>query len=239
MSAEQLAPAVAAYLNRPLDFNQLQAAVTAVAEFYRAAGWVVRAYLPQQDIQDGNVTIQIVEAVFGQIKREGTVGGRVSVAQVDAIFLAQQKSGDVLNADALDRALLLGDDLPGIILAGSLVAGASDRETDLILKTADEPLVIGEIAADNTGSRSTGDQRLTANLSLASPAGWGDLGSANLINTRGSDYGRLAYSIPVGSDGWRIGVSASELRYQLIQAPQTLQPTEATQASSGSMPVIR
>ena len=49
----------------------MQAAAAAVAETYRAAGWVVRAYLPQQDIQDGIVTLQIVEAVFGSVKLEG------------------------------------------------------------------------------------------------------------------------------------------------------------------------
>ena len=65
LSAEQLAPVVANYLNRPLDFAQLQAAPAAVAELYRATGWVVRAYLPQQDIVGGVVTIQIVEAVYG------------------------------------------------------------------------------------------------------------------------------------------------------------------------------
>ena len=54
LSAEQLAPAVAPFLDRPLDYNQLQAAAAAVAETYRAAGWVVRAYLPQQDIKDGS-----------------------------------------------------------------------------------------------------------------------------------------------------------------------------------------
>ncbi len=47
MTAEQLAPVIADYLNRPLDYAQLQAAAAAVAEAYRAAGWVVNAYLPQ------------------------------------------------------------------------------------------------------------------------------------------------------------------------------------------------
>lgn len=39
---EKLAPVVAGYLNRPLDFNQLQAAAAAVADAYREAGWIVR-----------------------------------------------------------------------------------------------------------------------------------------------------------------------------------------------------
>lgn len=46
LSNETLAAAVAGYLGRPLDFAQLQNAAAAVAERYREAGWIVRAYLP-------------------------------------------------------------------------------------------------------------------------------------------------------------------------------------------------
>jgi hemolysin activation/secretion protein len=240
LTSEQLAAAVAAYLNRPLDFAQLQAAAAAVAEAYRAAGWVVNAYLPQQDIKDGTVTFQIIEAVFGQLKTEGATPKRVPGSQVTAIFAAQQAPGTNLNATRLDRALLLADDLPGVAVAGSLVAGAREGETDLILKTADEPLVIGEVAADNTGTRSTGANRITASLNLASPFGMGDLLSVNAIHARGNDYLRLAYTLPVGSNGWRIGLNASDLRYQLV----TLDP-DKDKGSSGvtgleaSYPLIR
>jgi hemolysin activation/secretion protein len=240
MTAEQLAPALAGFLNRPLDFAQLQTATAAVAEVYRAAGWVVNAYLPQQDIKDGIVTIQIIEAVFGKVKTEGVLSKRVAPGQVEAIFATQQAAGASLNAEQLDRALLLADDLPGITVAGSLAAGTREGETDLILKSADEPLVIGEVAIDNTGARSTGESRLTANLNFTSPFGIGDLFSANAIHTQGSDYLRLAYTLPVGSDGWRVGLNGSALRYQLI----TLDPANDKGSSSvagieASYPIIR
>lgn len=216
LSSEQLAPAVAPYLNRPVDFAQLNAAAAAVAELYRAAGWVVRAYLPQQDIEQGIVTIQIVEAVFGKLQLEGKLPQRISTGHIESIFTARQASGAPLNADALDRSLLIADDLPGISVVGSLVAGASERETDLIVKAADDALVAGETAIDNTGSRSTGSDRLSVNIGLNSPLGLGDLITANLIHSRGSDYLRLASSLPLGSDGWRVGINASNLRYQLV-----------------------
>ena len=57
LTAEQLAPAVAAFLDRPLDFAGLQQAAAAVGEAYRAAGWLVRVYLPRQEITGGVVEL--------------------------------------------------------------------------------------------------------------------------------------------------------------------------------------
>lgn len=214
LSAEQLKPAVATYEGRMLDFAQLQAAAAAVAEQYRAAGWIVNAYLPEQDIQDGVVTIQVVEAVFGGARLEGTAS-RVSAERLIRGVAAQQTVGAHLNADALDRALLLADDLPGVSVSGSLRAGQREGETDLVYKVADEPLVFGEARADNTGARSTGSTRLSSNLYVNSPTGWGDQLTANLIYTEGSGYVRLGYTVPVGYDGWQVGLNASQLVYKL------------------------
>ena len=247
-SAKQLAPVVAAYLNRPLDFAQLQAAASAVASAYHEAGWIVRAYLPAQDIDDGIITIQIVEAVFGKLRLdyklslEGKAQARVGMDQVERMFGAQQKSGVVLNTDVIDRALLLADDLPGITVVGSLAEGTNEGETDLVLKLGAEPLLVGDAGLDNTGSRSTGANRVTANLSFNSPLGFGDLVSSSVIHTQGSDYLRLGATFPLGSNGWRIGANASGMSYKLI-APEFLalngKGTSATYGLEASYPIIR
>lgn len=242
ITAAQLAPGVAQYLNRPLDFTELQAAVSAVAEIYRAAGWVVRVYLPEQDIKEGIVTIQIVEAVFGKLKSQDAMSQRVAPERVTALFTHWQQGGEPLNADALDRAMMLAADLPGVTVTGSLVAGASERETDLILKTTDKPLISGDASIDNTGSRSTGSGRLTANLNLASPFGIGDLLSGNVIHTQGSDYFRLGYTLPVGNDGWRVGINTSSLDYRLVAsefAGLNAHGTSNTIGLEASYPIIR
>ena len=242
LSVGQLAPAVAEYLNRPLDFSQLQAASAAVAETYRAAGWIVRAYLPQQDIVDGVVAIQIVEAVFGGVQLEGAPATRVSLTQIQRGIDAQQAVGAPLNADAVDRALLLADDLPGVAVSGSLREGTQASQTELVIKLADEPLLMGEATLDNTGSRSTGANRLSANLNFNSAFGLADLLSANLIHAQGSDYLRLGGTLPVGAKGWRIGANASNMRYRLITAEFAALDSKGTSSSAGleaSYPLIR
>ena len=242
LTAKQLEPVIKSFLNRSLDFNQLQAAATAVANAYREAGWIVRAYLPQQDIVDGVVTIQIVEAVFGEVRLESQPPTRVKLGTVMSFFNGQQKSGELFNTDALDRALLIADDLPGVAVSGSLSAGAQASETDLVVKLADEPLVVGEAGVDNTGSRSTGSDRFTANVNLNSPIKIGDQISANYIHTRGSDYLRLGETLPAGSNGWRLGINASYLDYKLVADEFSTLNAKGTSGTFGleaSYPIIR
>jgi hemolysin activation/secretion protein len=242
LSADQLAPAVAGYLNRPLDFSQLQAATAAVARVYRDAGWVVRAYLPSQEISEGVVTIQIVEAVFGDIRLEGEKPAHVAVDDILAIVDAQIKKGEHLSTDAVDRALLLADDLPGAAVSGALVQGTRPGETDLALKLADKPAAVGDAGIDDGGSRSTGAIRGTANVSLNSPFGLGDLLTVNTIQTRGSSYGRLAASLPVGADGLRIGANGSLLTYNLVGgdfAPLQAKGTSDSGGLEATYPIVR
>lgn len=241
LSDAQLQPAIVEYLSRPLDFNQLQAAALAVANLYREAGWVVRAYLPEQEIDGGVVTIQIVEAAFGGTHIDGE-SKRVAPELIRRHVEAQQREGEPLNLDALDRAMLLANDLPGVAVSGGLRSGASEGETDLTLVVADDPLIGGEVMIDNTGSRSTGSTRLAANLHLASPFGLGEGFSAGVIHAEGNDYARLAFSLPVGAHGLRVGANVSQLRYKLVGSDFSGLGAQGDSRSGGlelSYPIVR
>ena len=216
LSDAQLETAVKPFLNRLLDFNGLQQATAAVGEAYREAGWLVRVYLPRQEIRDGIVILQIVEGIFGTLRVEDPAPLRLSSELAKSYIDAAQSPGKPLNAAALDRAMQLIGDLPGVAVSGSLAPGKLQAETDLILKLTDEDLFSGEMGLDQVGARATGAERLTANLYLNSPLKFGDLVTANLIHSEGSDYARLAYSIPVGYDGWRLGANASALDYRIV-----------------------
>jgi hemolysin activation/secretion protein len=215
LTNKQLSRVVAAFVGRPLTFADLQNAAIAVANAYRRAGWVVKAYLPQQDVTGGAVTIQIIEAKFGAVRIADSTQ-RASNGRLTGIVDAAQRPGAPLNADALDRALLLIGDLPGVAATGSLTEGGGQGETDLVLKVKDGPKVTGEVTADNEGARYTGEARVTVNASLNAPFGIGDRADTVLLHTQGSDYQRLAYSLPVGSEGWRVGVNGSHLTYDIV-----------------------
>ena len=238
----QLATAVRGFLNRPLNFSELQSVATAIAQVYRDAGWTVRTYLPRQDVTDGTVTIQIVEAVFGGARIEGADPIRLKSDNVLRMVEAAQPIGELLNAEKLDRAQLLADDLPGITVAGTMVKGARDGETDLILKISDEPMWAGEVSTANTGSRSSGSETLAANLSFASPLGYGEQITASLSHTIGSDYARLGFTLPVGLDGWRAGANTSQMNYKLVAPEFEALDSKGSSVTSGleaSYPIVR
>ena len=216
LSEERLQQAVAPWLGRPLGFGDLQNAAAAAAAAYRAAGWVVRAYLPAQEIDSGDVKIQIVEATLGEVKISSAPGVRVGADRVRGTALANQAIGQPMNADAVDRALLLISDIPGVGVRGNLAPGGHDAETDIVLDLSPQPLLSGDVALDNTGARSTGSERLALTVFANSPDNFGDQGQLNLVHTQGSDYLRAGWTAPVGYNGLRLGGNLSVMNYQVI-----------------------
>lgn len=219
LSGEQLAGVVAGYLGRPLSFDDLQGAANAVAAAYRNADRVAQVTLPAQDITEGVVTLAVMEAQYGGLRLEGESPRQVKRAIIEHFFNAQLAAGQPLDSAALDRALLLADDLPGVGVAGTLTAGTEQGQTALVLRTTDQPAVQGDVSLDNTGARATGSARLAVNLQLNSPTGNGEAINLNLLHSRGSDYGRAAFTVPVGSNGLRLGTSVSYLSYEVIAGP--------------------
>ena len=201
---------------RAIGFADLQRAAQDVATAYRDAGWIVRTYLPQQDVTEGTVTIHVVEAKFSGAHLEGTPPLRMSPELVIAVVQAAQAPGEPVNAAALDRGLLLASDLPGVAVSGALESGTNDGETGLALRMTDEPLVTGSVALDNGGARSTGAARVLASATVSSPLHQGDQLHADVVDSQGSHYGRVAYTTPFPPSGLRAGLNASQLDYHLV-----------------------
>jgi hemolysin activation/secretion protein len=216
LSVEQLNSSLTSFIDRPLTLLQLREAADVVATQYREAGWTVRAFLPKQEIAGGIVTLQIVEAVFGGASVQGNPPERISGARLVEMAEANLIKGQPLHASEIDRVLLLLDDLPGVNVAGNLVEGQRDGETELAISALDDALVNGNISVDNQGARSTGSDRLNVNLIFNSPFGFGDALALNGLKTQGTDYQRLGYSVPVGNYGLRAGLHASNLNYRVI-----------------------
>ena len=67
LSASKLKKALKGFTGRDLSLTQLQEAAWVVVQTYRQAGWLVNAMVPQQEIEQGVVTLRVVEAQLGQV----------------------------------------------------------------------------------------------------------------------------------------------------------------------------
>lgn len=241
LTEAQLQRTLTGYTDRKLDFKELQEAAALVAKRYTASGRLARVFLPAQDVTSGVVTLQVIEARYGTTQVEQS-GERISAERARAILDQSQVAGEALDLVALDRALLLVGDHPGVQAGASLVPGRNPGETSVALTLRDKPTVVGEVGVDNGGTRSTGEARLNASVSLQSALGLGDLFTAQLNQNRGSSFVRLGASMPVGLQGARLGISGNTLRYKLIGSDfEALKAKGSSSAFGveGSYPLVR
>ena len=216
-SNESMQAMVSKFLGIPLQYDDLLDVAFAVESFYKKNNYLARVMLTQQDITEGVLTLDVMESVLSKVKVEQQLEVLPSTKDhVLALMERHQPQGKQFVANGIDRGLALANEIPGISVAGSLHEGDEPGETELILKLYKQHSRQAELVADNTGSRATGAQRVMGNYSFINPTGYGDLLSLSSIITKGSEYFRGAYSLPVGVDGWRAGLNASAMDYKVI-----------------------
>lgn len=218
IDSADLSAALEPYRQRPLDFSEMEALTAVLSAAYRARGYVASATLPAQDVSDGVLTLVVVEAVRGQLVLDAGPPVRTAVERVTGIIDRQLRQGDILRIDALERALLIASDLPGLAVSGALAEGTSPGQSDLVLSLTDKAVVSGDVALDNTGGASTGTDHLGVNLYGNSVLGQSELWSVNLSLNQGSSYSRLGLTFPVGYGGLRLGINGSHLDYRVLSS---------------------
>ncbi|MDP1996884.1 MAG: ShlB/FhaC/HecB family hemolysin secretion/activation protein [Gallionella sp.] len=212
--ASELEALVANLIGGEHTLAELDAGAARITAYYRERGYVVaRAYLPEQEIKDGVVTIKVLEGIVGQQR----IHNQALLTDDRANGYLGGKSGDVLQSKPVDRTLLLLADTPGVGGARAILQpGASVGTSDLLIELIPSAPYSANIELDNYGNRYTGEYRLGAALALNSPLKIGDqLSLRALASDRNLTYARIAYSIPLGGDGLRVGAAYSDLRYRL------------------------
>lgn len=237
----QLQPLVAGLVGAERSLSQLNAAARRITAYYRSQGFAVaRAYLPAQDITDGAVTISVIE---GRISSHKINNQSLLSDERAQAYLGQVKDGDVIKSDQIDRGLLLLQDTPGVSTSrATLQPGASVGTSELLIEVNPAKPYSGNVVVDNYGSRYTGEYRVAGTFNLVSPLKIGDQLTVNALTSgRNLSFTRLAYQLPVGSDGLKVGAAYFDTRYKLGQEFETLQAHgTATSASLfAAYPFIR
>lgn len=213
----ELGEAVAKHLGVPMDYEQMLEIGMTVETYYRQNNYLARVILPPQDLSQGVLQLEVIESVISKFEVEQQLDQLPNTqSHVMALMARQQGVGAPLNTRKIERGLALANDLPGVSVQASLKEGQQAGDTEVLLKLYQNRTMDTEVTFDNAGSRSTGAMRVLASLNLFNPNDLQDL--LNLVGsyTQGSQYLRMAYSLPVGLDGWRMGANFSVMNYKTV-----------------------
>ncbi|RUR34093.1 ShlB/FhaC/HecB family hemolysin secretion/activation protein [Vreelandella andesensis] len=221
-----------------LSLLELQGMASKITDFYHRNGYfLAQAYLPAQQIEDGVVSITVVEGRYGDITLRNQSNLSDGLANDLLIGL---DSGEVINRAPLENRLLLLSDIPGVNVQSTLVPGESVGAADLIVDVTPGQRVTGSIDADNAGNYYTGEERLGGTVHVNNLAGRGDVASLRVLSSfDGLDYARAAYQMQFGKA--TAGVAYSHLEYELGKNFSDLGAEGNAQITSvfGRYPLIR
>ena len=209
--------AIRSWVGVPVSFDDLQRACDAIQNFYRSKGYTVQAILPPQKIADGVVKILVTEAKLGKVEVENPQGPTRFTKERAASYITYANPlGDPLNMDKVERAIIILNETPGVMVSSQLEPGDKEGETNLRLQLTQPDMVQGRVEANNYGSRTTGANQGVFALNLNDPLGIGDSASLNGIASQGSQYVQGAVSLPGSPDGLRLGLAGTYLQYKNV-----------------------
>lgn len=231
LSNEELLPLLADFTNKPLTLAQLQEAAGRITGKYQQEGWLLaRAFVGAQEVQDGSITITVVEGRYGQVSVKND--SRIPERTVTALT-RNLKNGDAVKAVPLEKSLLLLDDLPGTKVNSSLAAGSEVGTSDLALSVQQDKRVEGGMSLDNYGNSYNGAWRLNGDITLNNPFNTADsLSLRALISDEAQHYLRGQYEITFGPWATRAGAAFSWMDYELAKDFEALEASgDASTAS--------
>jgi hemolysin activation/secretion protein len=221
-----------------MTITDLRVMAARIADYYHRNGYfVAQAYLPEQDIKDGVVTIAVIDGQYGKVSlnNQTRVSNDLAFGLLDGIH-----SGDPVTSGPLESRLLLLSDLPGVRVNSTLAPGAVVGTSDLLVDLTPGPSVDGSIDADNAGNRYTGSNRIGATVNFNELAGHGDVATLRALTSGpGLTYVRGSYQMQFGKA--TAGVAYSALRYHLGQEFEPLGANGTAEVASlyGRYPLIR
>ena len=133
-----------------------------ITRAYSDAGYVLSvAYVPAQEIKDGVVKIEVVEGFVSDVEIAGDAGPSAGLL---ASYGEQIKAARPLTSSALERNLLLANDIPGLSVKAVFDRGSSGTGGVKLILAATRNPVDMSIGFNNRGSKALGPERGVVSL---------------------------------------------------------------------------
>jgi len=191
------------YIGKTVTFTDLETITNGIKAAYQQKGYLTtNVFIPQQEIKEGSVVINIAEGKLGAVSTEGNKWFSSSLIEK----YIHAKKNEILNFKDLQKDLLRINQSPDLELKAVLAKGKEPQTSDVILKIKEEnfPWHLG-FSEDNQGVRLTGDDRSSFTLRSTNMSGnFDSLFLSTIFSTR--SFGQSAgYRIPIDTYGTKLG----------------------------------
>lgn len=216
LSADEIKFVLAPYQGRYVSLKELFEAVGKLNQLYDTKNIkTARAILPPQEVKDGTVKIQLIEARLGGI----IISGLKSVRSDFVADRIHMKSGDLISVTQLEDDLIRFNALYEPKLRADVSAGAEVGKTDITVEVQEPQKYHLTTFADNAGRDTVGEGRIGAIYRVNNLLGVNDSIQVVATGTSGSRSYGFSYSIPVSSNDMRLDVAYNYGKIKVVNGP--------------------
>lgn len=225
--------------NKSMTLGEIKDLAVKITNHYRKNGYpFAKAIIPAQEISQGDLTIEVFEGRYGEIR---LVGDKLLTDRI-VEFTEPLKTGEVIANAPLERVTQIIDDLPGIaqvpIIRPSKILGAGD----LVIDIKPDKRVNGTVSLNNHGNSYTGRVQSSVGVDINRVLTVGDqLSVYGMLSEENMYLSNLRYERPVYSKGLRANAGYTHSYYQLKKEFSYLEASgRANIFSAGlSYPIIK
>jgi hemolysin activation/secretion protein len=217
IDSETLGKITADYSGRELSLEEMGDLADLVTITYQEQGFILaRAYLPEQEIGRGTLTIAVAEGIIGKIV---VAGNKLYKDEVIKRYFKPQATLRVVKESFLEKGILLANELPKVKTDIVLKEGEKEGEVDVVLNVKESAgLTLGlEMGFDynNYGLKVISEDRYGVNFKIVDH-NWGSI--LSLRGVTGNTYndtslGSVDWSIPINSYGTKFSANYLEGDY--------------------------
>lgn len=191
------------FIGKHREYGDVQRAIEALRQRYRSRGFsVVWVIAPEQELGQGVVTLQVIEAKIGKITIEGN--RFFDDANIRA-SLPALREGTSPRAGDISANAQLANESPAKQVDVVLRPGKTQDVVDATVDVLDVRPLKAFMTLDNTGNPQTGDYRLGVGVQHANLFNRDDVGTFNYVTSPGKESQVSLYSgsyrVPLYSQG--------------------------------------
>ncbi len=206
LSQEDIAKVVAKYEGQTVSLDQLYEAVEDINKLYEEKGYITcRAYLQPQKIENGVVSISLLESSVGQT----IITGNDNTNDEYIRSRIPLKEGEISSLDKLNKDILHFNGTNDVQLRIVMKAGEKEGTTDYYIQAKEPKNINWTVFTDNMGSESTGEYRLGLFFTDRSLSKRRDSLTLGTVFSQGTKAFSGMYSYPLGHSGAKLNLSYS------------------------------